>query len=116
MSEFHDRIDQLAAQEGKTVGDHLKEEELRIEQLDTIDGTGAARTIPAPESAASRLFIESEARRIGGTPSYIDPTGEIAARACRFYGIDLWDDEPYTGKHPIIDALRSAQRINITWK
>ncbi|MEK7511078.1 MAG: hypothetical protein AAB582_02495 [Patescibacteria group bacterium] len=114
--DFHARIHQLAAQEGKTVGDQLKEEELRIQRLDLIDGTGTKRTIEAPDSAASRLFIESEARRMGGTPDSIVPNGDTTGRAVEFYGLSLWDDEPGTGKHPVIDALCGAEPITITWK
>lgn len=112
---FHGRIHHLAAQEGKTVGDTLKESELRIAGLDLTDGTGARRAIRNPDAAASRLFIESEARRQGGTPELLVPNGEMAERAVTFYGT-YWEDKPNTGTHPVIDAIRNAEPITIIWK
>ena len=113
---FHDRIQDLAGQQGKTQGDQLKEIELKIQELKTTDGTGAVRTITAPDSVASRLFIESEVHRLGGAkiPSItLDEVGIERARA--FYG-KYCDDKPNTGTHPVIDAILNKHSIDIFWK
>ncbi len=117
MSDFRSRVQALAAKEGKTVSAELKEDELRIAALRVTLSKGDERTLRFPASAASRLFIESEVRRLGkGDVSYLDWTEDLEKRAWVYYGPEYWDDEPDTGKHPIIDAIRGHLRIIIEWK
>jgi hypothetical protein len=51
---------------------------------------------------------------------HITVTEEIEQQARDFYGEELWNDEPHTGKHPIIDGIRNAKdnnaSIRIGWK
>ncbi len=117
MTPFESRIQALLAQEGKTVAKEPKESELHIEALRCVDGVGALRAVRAPESKASRLLIESEVRRLGqGRVPYLDVTTDILDRMAAFYGPEYMQDEPSTGKHPIIDAALEFGHITIDWK
>ena len=114
---FHGRIHALARNmEKPVVDDQVQEDALKIRSLHMVDGLRKVQEIVSPDGVAARLFIESEAALFSERPGKIRPDKDTVVRAIVFFGEEKWEDEPNTGKHPLIDAIRAGNVIVITWK
>lgn len=105
------QVEALASRLGKRFP--LREEELAVRKVE-FSKLGETLTVieATDKNLGSRLFAESLSQEplAAGIVHQVMITGEVIV-AARAYFCEYWDDEPFRGKHPFIDALKRTHEV-----
>lgn len=114
---YRDNVQAVADKRG--IQNPLLEQDLAVGGMKFWTPDGPVTIMATDMNRGSRLFFMEQAdaepritESIPGTLTVDDRFRQAAA----LYFAELWDHEPGKGTHPVLDAIRTATKVDLFWK